>query len=200
MPLTTKYVYIKSTTEYVPSSELGLPQPLARQRVCPSPQNRGGHTRLRVRGLGTPNSDDWRNSLALGLLCAIDLLIYFIARNLRTSLSLFRDSTARPASEAVFRPPTSTATTAATTSARPAATAKPPATTTTAEAKQTTAEAIQRSSTTTEAVAAARTRPQAATAEVAVSSTTTAAAAVPEATTSAASSTQAEDVRQGEEE
>ena len=39
---TTKYVYIRSTTVYVPSSELGLSQPLSRQRVCPSPQNRGG--------------------------------------------------------------------------------------------------------------------------------------------------------------
>jgi hypothetical protein len=38
---TTKYVYIKSTTVYVPSSELGLSQPLSRQRVCPSPHNRG---------------------------------------------------------------------------------------------------------------------------------------------------------------
>jgi hypothetical protein len=50
--VTTKYVYIKSTTVYVPSSELGLSQPLSRQRVCPSsPQNRGGHTHLRVRVL-----------------------------------------------------------------------------------------------------------------------------------------------------
>ncbi len=42
----TKYVYIKSTTmhnvQYVPSSELGLSQPLSRQQVCPSPQTRGG--------------------------------------------------------------------------------------------------------------------------------------------------------------
>jgi len=42
----TKYVYIhtyiKSTTVYVPSSEFGLSQPLSRQRVCLSPQNRGG--------------------------------------------------------------------------------------------------------------------------------------------------------------
>jgi hypothetical protein len=35
------FVYIRSTTVYVPSSELGLSQPLSRQRVCPSPQNRG---------------------------------------------------------------------------------------------------------------------------------------------------------------
>jgi hypothetical protein len=39
----TKYVLIKSTTECVPSSELGLSQsqPLSCQRVRPSPQNRG---------------------------------------------------------------------------------------------------------------------------------------------------------------
>jgi hypothetical protein len=64
----TKYVYIKSTTVYVPSSELGLSQPLSRQRVCPSPQNRvwgGGHTRLRVRGWGSPKADDWRKSYLL---------------------------------------------------------------------------------------------------------------------------------------
>jgi hypothetical protein len=41
IPSTTKYVYIKSTTVYVPSSELGLSQPVSRQRVCPSSPNRG---------------------------------------------------------------------------------------------------------------------------------------------------------------
>ncbi len=57
---------------YVPSSELGLSQPLSRQRVFPSPQNRGeGHTRQGVRGWGSPNSEDWRKSLALCLLCDI---------------------------------------------------------------------------------------------------------------------------------
>ncbi len=69
----TKYISIKSTTVYVPSSELGLSHPLSRQRVCPSPRNQGGgpggHIRLRVRGWGSPNSDDWRKSLALCLLC-----------------------------------------------------------------------------------------------------------------------------------
>ncbi len=52
---------------YVPSSELGLSYPsLSRQRVCPSPRyQRGGHTRLRMRGWGGPNSDDWIKSLAL---------------------------------------------------------------------------------------------------------------------------------------
>ncbi len=33
----------------------------------PEPKE-GGHTRLRVRGRGSPNSDDWRKSLALCLL------------------------------------------------------------------------------------------------------------------------------------
>ncbi len=56
------------TTVYVPSSELGLPHPLSRKRVCPTPP-----TRLWVGGgggWGSPNSDDWRKSLALYLLCA----------------------------------------------------------------------------------------------------------------------------------
>ncbi len=38
----TKYIHIKSTTVYVPSSELGLSHPLSRQRVCPSPRNQRG--------------------------------------------------------------------------------------------------------------------------------------------------------------
>jgi hypothetical protein len=39
----TKHVNIKSTTVYVPSSELGLSHPLSRPRVCTtSPQTRGG--------------------------------------------------------------------------------------------------------------------------------------------------------------
>jgi hypothetical protein len=68
----TKYIYIQSTTVYVPSSELGLSHPLSRQRVCPFPRYQrrgGGHTRLRVRGWVSPKSDDWRNSLILCLLC-----------------------------------------------------------------------------------------------------------------------------------
>ncbi len=47
----------------IPSSNPSL----AMQRVCPSPQNRWGgeHTRRRVRGWGSPNSDDWRKNLSL---------------------------------------------------------------------------------------------------------------------------------------
>jgi hypothetical protein len=77
-PKTTKYVHIKSTAhcaQYMsPRRNWDSPNPsLAMQRVCPFPQNRGvggGLTRLRVRGWGSPNSDDWRKSLALCLLCA----------------------------------------------------------------------------------------------------------------------------------
>ncbi len=66
----TKYVYIKSTTVYVPLSELGLfLPPLSLASECaPPPGTKGGHTRLRVRGWGSPNSNDWRKSLALCLL------------------------------------------------------------------------------------------------------------------------------------
>ncbi len=47
-------------TVSVPSSELG--PPLTQASVSP-PEPRGGHTRLRVRGVGDPNSDDWRKNL-----------------------------------------------------------------------------------------------------------------------------------------
>jgi hypothetical protein len=67
----TKYLYIQSTTGFVPSSESGLSQPLSRERVYPPPGPKGGgYTGLRLRGWGSPNpnSDDWRKSLALCLL------------------------------------------------------------------------------------------------------------------------------------
>ncbi len=50
----SKYTYILNTTESVPSSELGPLQPLSRERVCPPPEPKGGHTRMRVRGWGVP--------------------------------------------------------------------------------------------------------------------------------------------------
>jgi hypothetical protein len=58
----------KSTTVYVPSSELGLSPPLLSPATVPLPPNQGGGGR-RARGWGSPNSDDWRKSLALCLLC-----------------------------------------------------------------------------------------------------------------------------------
>jgi hypothetical protein len=61
-----------STTVSVPSLELRTPHPLSRRRVCFPPEPKGRvHTCLRVRGWGSPNSDDWRESFVLCLLCAI---------------------------------------------------------------------------------------------------------------------------------
>ncbi len=68
--ISTKYVHIKSTTVYVPSSELGLSHPLSRQRVCPYPRNQGGGAHSPAgEGLGASNYNDWSKSLALCLLC-----------------------------------------------------------------------------------------------------------------------------------
>ncbi len=49
----SKYIYTKSTTVSVPSSELGPPNPSpASECVSPLGTKGGGHTRLRVRGWG----------------------------------------------------------------------------------------------------------------------------------------------------
>ncbi len=51
------------------------PHPLSRKRVYPPPRNHqrgGGHTRLRVKWWGNPNSDDWRERLALALCLLCD--------------------------------------------------------------------------------------------------------------------------------
>jgi hypothetical protein len=87
----TKYVYIKSTTVYVPSSEFGLSQPLSHNtsECAPPPRTGGGEGahRLRVRGWGSPNSDDWRKSLALCLLCGNIVPVFAVILSLSTSLS-----------------------------------------------------------------------------------------------------------------
>jgi hypothetical protein len=50
------------------------PTPSLASECAPPPgTKRGGHTLLRVRGWGSPGSDDWRKSLALCLLCDPDL-------------------------------------------------------------------------------------------------------------------------------
>jgi hypothetical protein len=54
-----------------------LPPPLSLASVPLPPEPRGGgHTRLRVRGWGSPNSYDWRKSLALCLLCRFILHLF----------------------------------------------------------------------------------------------------------------------------
>jgi hypothetical protein len=50
IPNTTKYVYLQSTTVYVPSSELGLSHPLPLQPKGGG----GGHARLQARGWESP--------------------------------------------------------------------------------------------------------------------------------------------------
>ncbi len=49
------------------------PTPSLASECAPPPGTKrgGGHTRLRVRGWGSPNSDDWRKSLVLCLLCVL---------------------------------------------------------------------------------------------------------------------------------
>ncbi len=65
----TKYVYIKSPT-VCPLVGIGtLPTPLSPASVPLPPEPGGGHTRLRLRGWGSPNSEDWIKSLGLCLLC-----------------------------------------------------------------------------------------------------------------------------------
>ncbi len=50
---------------------LPTPHPQANVPLPPEPGEGGGHTRLRVRGLVSPNSDDWRKGLALCLLWSV---------------------------------------------------------------------------------------------------------------------------------
>jgi hypothetical protein len=59
---------------YVPSSELGLSQPLPRQRVCPSPPEPGREPLPAGEGLGESQFRRLEKSLALCLLCAVQLL------------------------------------------------------------------------------------------------------------------------------
>ncbi len=60
MAYNTKYIYIKSTTVYVPIVGIGtLPTPLSPASVpLLSEPKGGGHTRLQVRGWGSPSSHD----------------------------------------------------------------------------------------------------------------------------------------------
>ncbi len=49
-----------------------LPLPLTSVLSPRTIRGDGVHPRLRVRGWGSPNSDDWRESLALCLLCGVN--------------------------------------------------------------------------------------------------------------------------------
>ncbi len=67
----TKYLNIhreyQSVCPLVGVGTFPPPFPLANVPLPPEPKGEG-HTRLRVRGWGSPNSDDWRKGLALCLL------------------------------------------------------------------------------------------------------------------------------------
>jgi hypothetical protein len=63
-----------------PLVRIGTPPPPSPASECVPPGTNGReHTRLRVRG-GGPNSDDWRKSLALCLLCVGSLAMNSCAR------------------------------------------------------------------------------------------------------------------------
>ncbi len=72
---------LQLVVQFVPQSSVcplvgigTLPPPPSPASACappPGTKGWGGHTRLRVRGWGSPNSDDWRKSLALCLLCGV---------------------------------------------------------------------------------------------------------------------------------
>ncbi len=62
------YLEYQSVCPLVRIGTLHPPLPPASESLPPEPKE-GEHTRLRVRRWGGPNSDDWRKSLALCLLC-----------------------------------------------------------------------------------------------------------------------------------
>jgi hypothetical protein len=75
---------LQSAKLFLQSSELGLPHPLTRRRVCPPPPWfwGGGHTRFRERGVGSPSSYTRGN-----ILCGtpyIQYSMYFVDRQTRT--------------------------------------------------------------------------------------------------------------------
>ncbi len=69
---THKVLIFKEHHSVCPLVGIGTPPiPLPQASVpFPSDKRVGGHTRLRLKGWGSPNSDDWRKSVALCLLCA----------------------------------------------------------------------------------------------------------------------------------
>jgi hypothetical protein len=74
-----------------PFVRIGSPRPLSRQRVCPPPQNQrvgGGQHSLAGEGAGGADSDDWRESLALCILCDLQIVRYRAFRKY-TSIKCF---------------------------------------------------------------------------------------------------------------
>ncbi len=65
---------------FLQSSHLELPHPLSRRRVCPPPPpflvRVGGHTCLRERGWGSPNSDEGTYTVVLCILKVLCAMMY----------------------------------------------------------------------------------------------------------------------------
>jgi hypothetical protein len=77
----TKYVYIRVPQCMSPCRNWYDPS-LASECAPPPPRTKGwGAHSLRLRGWGSPNSDDWRKSLALCLLCDVTHAVRGIGLN-----------------------------------------------------------------------------------------------------------------------
>ncbi len=77
---TAQSTYIYRVPQYMsPRRNWDSPTPYLASACAPPTGTKegGGHTRLRVRGWGSPNSDDWRKSLELCLLCVV---LYILIR------------------------------------------------------------------------------------------------------------------------
>jgi hypothetical protein len=68
--LATKYIYAYVLRVHLSPRLHWDPPPPSRKQVCPPPSGRGDTLDCTGEGVGNTNSDDWRKSLALGLLCA----------------------------------------------------------------------------------------------------------------------------------
>ncbi len=83
--LGNKVLIYKEHRSVCPLVGIGTLPPLLSPASVPLPPETGGggHARLRVGGWGSPNSDDWRKSLALCLLCALGQWIRWCADGLQ---------------------------------------------------------------------------------------------------------------------
>ncbi len=85
-------VYILSTGVAVPSSVLGIPTPFpASECVSPlGPKGGGEQHSLAIEEVGGPNADDWIESMALCILCAINHCVHTVqcSQNVYAELAL----------------------------------------------------------------------------------------------------------------
>ncbi len=75
-PIIEGLYYTSSTIVSVPSFELGPPTPSTASECVPPGTKVGGQHWSAGKGMGGPNSDDWRESLALCVLCASPRILF----------------------------------------------------------------------------------------------------------------------------